>query len=372
MVDFGWFLPTMGDAEVIGPPTRPATLEYLIDVARAAEDAGFVFALVPVGTTCYDAWLASGIIAGQTERLKFLVAMRPGFVAPTLAAKMSNTFDQLTKGRVLINVVTGGYPAELAADGDFLDHDERYARTQEFMQVVRKAWTEPRRWNHEGKYYKVERGDVHPKVFQQPYPPFYFGGASEAGKRVGAEEADVYLLWGETLDMVRERIADMRQRAAAIGRTLRFGMRIHVVVRETEDEAWAAADELIAHIPDDFHEGVSRIQSRTDSEGERRQQQMRSKNGDDLVLAPNLWAGIGKARVGVGTALVGAGENVARRLQEYIDEGIDTFVLSGYPHLEEAQRFGRYVMPHFAAVAPHPNPSPRGEGRAEAGATVRG
>lgn len=369
MVDFGWFLPTMGDAEVIGPPTRPATLEYLIDVARAAEDAGFVFALVPVGTTCYDAWLAAGIVAARTERLKFLVAMRPGFVAPTLAAKMSNTFDQLTKGRVLINVVTGGYPAELAADGDFMDHDERYARTQEFMQVVRKAWTEPRRWNHEGKYYKVERGDVHPKVYQQPYPPFYFGGASEAGKRVGVEEADVYLLWGETLDMVRERIADMRQRATAIGRTLRFGMRIHVVVRETEDEAWAAANELIAHIPDDFEGAVGKIQSRTDSEGERRQQQMRSKNGDDLILAPNLWAGIGKARVGVGTALVGSGENVARRLQEYIGEGIDTFILSGYPHLEEAQRFGRYVMPHFASDLT-PGPFPEGKGKKE-GATAR-
>jgi alkanesulfonate monooxygenase len=356
MVDFGWFLPTMGDSEAIGPPTRAATLDYLIDVARAAEEAGFVFALVPVGTTCYDAWLASSIVAARTERLKFLVAMRPGFVSPTLAAKMSNTFDQLTKGRVLINVVTGGFPAELAADGDFLDHDERYARTQEFMQVVRKAWTEPKRWDHEGRYYKVEGGNVYPKPYQQPYPPFYFGGGSEAGKKVGVEEADVYLLWGETLDMVRERIAEMRQRAAAIGRTLRFGMRIHVIARETEDEAWAAADALIANIPEEFHSGINKIQSRTDSEGERRQQEMRAQNGEEqLVIAPNLWAGIGKARVGVGTALVGSGENVARRLQEYVDEGIDTFVLSGYPHLEEAQRFARYVMPHFATSSARAN-----------------
>jgi alkanesulfonate monooxygenase len=356
-VDFGWFLPTMGDSEAIGPPTRAPTLDYLIEVAQAAEEAGFVFALVPVGTTCYDAWLASGIVAARTERLKFLVALRPGFVAPTLAAKMSNTFDQLTQGRVLINVVTGGYPAELAADGDFMAHDERYARTQEFMQVVRKAWTEPRRWDHNGTYYNVEGGNVHPKPYTKPYPPFYFGGASEAARRVGAEEADVYLLWGETLDMVRERIADMRRRAAAVGRTLRFGMRIHVISRETEEEAWAAADTLIANIPDEFHETLSKIQSRTDSEGERRQQQMRAQNGEeDLVLAPNLWAGIGKARVGVGTALVGSGENVARRLQEYIGEGIDTFILSGYPHLEEAQRFGRFVMPHLARCAPSPRP----------------
>ncbi|TMG02448.1 MAG: LLM class flavin-dependent oxidoreductase, partial [Chloroflexi bacterium] len=153
-VEFGWFLPTMGDSEAIGPPTRPATLDYLVDVAKAAEDVGFSFALVPVGTTCQDAWLVSAVVAGRTEKLKFLVAMRPGFVAPTLAAKMSNTLDQLTGGRVLINVVTGGYPAELAADGDFTDHDERYVRTQEFMQVVRKAWTEETRWDHEGKHYR--------------------------------------------------------------------------------------------------------------------------------------------------------------------------------------------------------------------------
>ena len=346
-VEFGWFLPTMGDSEVIGPPTRPATLDYLVEVAKAADEAGFKFALVPVGTTCQDAWLASAVVAGRTEKLKFLVAMRPGFVAPTLAAKMSNTLDQLTGGRVLINVVTGGYPAELAADGDFTEHDERYARTQEFMQVVRKAWTEETRWDHEGTYYRVEGGNVFPRPYQRPYPPFYFGGASEAARKVGAEETDVYLLWGETLPMVRERIADMRARAAAVGRTLRFGMRIHIIARETEVEAWAAADELVAHIPEGFQTAMDKVLSRTDSEGERRQQGMR-KETEDLVIGPNLWTGIGKARVGVGAAIVGSGESVAARLKEYVDEGIETFILSGYPHLEEAQRFGKYVMPYFA------------------------
>ncbi|HZP56594.1 MAG TPA: LLM class flavin-dependent oxidoreductase, partial [Dehalococcoidia bacterium] len=198
-IDFGWFLPTMGDCEVIGPPTREATADYLVQVARAAEDAGFVFALVPAGTTCQDAWLASAVVAARTEKLKFLVAMRPGFVAPTLAAKMSNTLDQLTGGRVLINVVTGGFPAELAADGDFTEHDERYARTQEFMEVVRRAWLE-KKWDHEGRYFRVQGGNVLPRPYQQPCPPFYFGGASEAAREVGARMADIYLLWGETLE----------------------------------------------------------------------------------------------------------------------------------------------------------------------------
>jgi alkanesulfonate monooxygenase len=345
-IDFGWFLPTMGDSEIIGPPTREPSAGYLVQVAKAAEDAGFTFALVPVGTTCQDAWISSAVVAARTERLRFLVAMRPGFVAPAVAAKMCNTFDQLTGGRILINIVTGGFPAELAADGDFTEHDERYERTKEFMQVVRRAWTE-KRWDHEGKYFRVKGGNVFPRPFTQPHPPFYFGGASEAGKRVGAEEADVYLVWGEPLPMVRERLAEMRERAAALGRTLRFGMRIHVVVRETEEEAREAAERLISEIPESFQSMMDRHHAGGDSEGEKRQRQLVAAS-QDLWLAPNLWTGIGKARLGVGTALVGSGENVARRLQEYAGEGIDTFILSGYPHLEEAQRFGKYVMPHFA------------------------
>lgn len=350
-IDFGWFLPTMGDSELVGPPTRPATVDYLAQVARTAEDAGFVFALVPVGTTCMDAWLASSMVAARTEKLKFLVAMRPGFIAPTVAAKMSNTLDQLSGGRVLINVVTGGFPAELAADGDFTEHDERYLRTQEFMQVVRKAWTE-RHFDHDGRFFRVENGDVFPKPFQKPAPPFYFGGASDAAKDVGAREADVYLLWGETLEMVKERIADMRARAAALGRTLRFGMRILVCVRETEDEARAAAEAMVADIPVKFEDAMQKHLAGADSEGEKRQRQLNAA-GD--WIAPNLWTGIGRARLGVGTALVGSGEHVAARVREYVDAGIDTFILSGYPHLEEAERFGRYVIqPHFRGEATVP------------------
>lgn len=347
LIDFGWFLPTMGDAEIIGPPTREATLDYLVQVAKAAEDAGFNFALIPVGTTCQDAWLVAGMVGARTERLKFLVAMRPGFVAPTLATKMSNTLDQALKGRVLINVVTGGFPQELAADGDFTDHDERYVRTQEFMQVVKQAWTGGKAWSHEGKYYRVEGGNVFPRPYQQPRPPFYFGGASDAAKKVGAEDTDVYLLWGETAEMVRERIEDMKVRAAAAGRTLRFGLRIHVIARQTDEEARAAARHLVSEIPDNFQQMVDRHHARGESEGEKRQRQLAAA-AEDGWITDHLWSGIGKARLGVGTALVGSGESVARCLEEYIGLGIDTFILSGYPHLEEAQRFGKHVMPHFS------------------------
>ena len=346
-IDFGWFLPSMGDSEVIGPPTRAATVDYLTDVARAAEDAGFNFALIPVGTTCQDAWLVAGLVGARTEHLKFLVAMRPGFVAPNVAAKMSNTLDQQLKGRVLINVVTGGFPQELAADGDFLPKEERYERTQEFMQVVRKAWVNDKGWDHEGKYFKVEGGNVFPRPYQKPHPPFYFGGASDAAKEVGAAETDWYLLWGETVDMVRERIEDMKERASALGRTLRFGLRIHVVCRETDEEARAAAEALVGEVPERFQEMMDKHHSKGESEGEKRQRELVAA-AEDGWITEHLWAGIGKARLGVGTALVGSGESVARCLQEYVDLGIDTFILSGYPHLEEAQRFGKYVMPHFA------------------------
>ena len=347
-IDFGWFLPTMGDSEIVGPPTREVTIDYLTTCAKTAEDAGFTFMLVPVGTTCEDAWLASQAVAARTEKMKFLVAMRPGFVSPTVAAKMSNTFDQLTRGRVYINVVTGGFPHEQAADGDFMEHDERYARTQEFMQVVNKAWTEPRSWSHEGKYYKIEKGNVFPKPYQTPRPPWYFGGASDEGKRVGAEEADVYLLWGETIPMVRARIADMRERAAKLGRTLRFGIRLLVISRETDEEAIAAAEALVAHVPDEFEGTMQRHQNRADSEGEKRQRMLRDQGE---WLGPNLWTGIGRARLGVGLALVGSGENVAARIREYVNEGIGTFIFSSYPHLEESERFGKNVMPHFKGEA---------------------
>ena len=358
-IDFGWFLPTMGDTEIVGPPTREATADYLTTCAKAAEDAGFVFMLVPVGTTCEDAWLAATAVAARTDKMKFLVAMRPGFINPTVAAKMSNTLDQLSHGRVIINVVTGGFPHELAADGDFTEHDERYARTQEFMQVVNKAWLEPKAWNHEGKYYRVEKGNVFPRPYQQPRPPWYFGGASDEAKRVGAEESDVYLLWGETIPMVRERIADMRERAAVLGRTLRFGIRLLVISRETEEEAKAAAAAMVAEVPDNFEGMMQKHQRKADSEGEKRQRMLREQGE---WLGPNLWTGIGRARLGVGLALVGSGENVAARIQEYVDEGIDTFIFSGYPHLEESQNFGKYVMPHFkgrAAIPTTPADRPR-------------
>ena len=345
--EFAWFLPTAGDLGSFGDPasTRKATLPYLSSVGRAAEAAGFTSVLVPVGDACQDAWVVAGLVAGQTERLKFLVAVRPGFIAPTLAGKMVATFDQHTAGRLLVNVVTGGFPAELAADGDFTAHDERYARTGEFIDVMKRYWTE-RQFDYEGRFYRIDGCKPFIRCATQPYPALYAGGASEAAEELFAREVDCYLLWGESMSQLSERIARMRQKAAANGRTLRFGVRLHVLARETEQEARAAAEYQIAGVSESTLERARATLTATDSAGESRQREF-AMGGEDLWVEPNLWAGIGQVRRGVGVTLVGSYEQVARKFLAYTEMGLSFFILSGYPHLEECETAGRTWLPRF-------------------------
>jgi alkanesulfonate monooxygenase len=343
--EFAWFLPTSGDTESFGRPetNRPATFDYLSRVAHAAEAAGFSSVLVPVGDACQDAWIVASSLAPVTERLKFLVAVRPGFVAPVVAAKMVATFDRHSGGRVFVNVVTGGFPAELAADGDFTPHDERYERTREFVEVMKKYWTE-RTFDHEGHFYRVEGCRPFIKPATEPYPPIYAGGASDIAEDVFAQHADCYLLWGETTPQLVERIARMKQKAAGRGRSLRFGVRMHVISRDTEEEARAAAAALVEGLSPAQVERAQATLRATDSAGESRQ---RAFVGDDLWPEPNLWSGIGQIRRGVGVAVVGSHEQVARKFLGYTDLGLSYFILSGYPHLEEAQNAGATWMPLF-------------------------
>jgi alkanesulfonate monooxygenase len=332
--------------ESFGRPetNRPATLEYLTEVACTAERAGFVSVLVPVGDGCEDAWVVGGIVAARTEKLKMLVAVRPGFVAPVVAAKMVSTFDALMPGRLLVNVVTGGFPAELAADGDFTPHDERYERTGEFIDVMKKYWTE-RKFDHDGRFYRVSGCKPLVKCATQPYPPLYAGGASEPAEELFAREVDTYLLWGESTEQMRERITRMKARAAANGRELRFGVRFHVLSRATEAEALAAAE---AQLDGVTPEQIARVQSvitATDSAGESRQRAF--MNRDDLWVEPNLWAGVGQVRRGIGVTVIGSHEQVARKFLDFYELGLSFFILSGYPHLEEARNAGESWMPLF-------------------------
>jgi alkanesulfonate monooxygenase len=264
---------------------------------------------------------------------------------------MAATFDRLSGGRLLINVVTGGDAAELEGDGVFVDHDTRYEITDEFLRIWRSLLTAAHTndsIDFIGKHLKSKGGKaLYPSV-QKPHPPLWFGGSSPAAHEMAGEHIDTYLTWGEPPEAVAKKIADIRSRAEARGRKIRFGIRLHVIVRETEDEAWAAADKLISRLDD---ETVARAQAsfaKMDSEGQRRMAALHGgKRGSrqDLEVYPNLWAGVGLVRGGAGTALVGSPEQVAARMKEYADLGIETFILSGYPHLEESYRFAELVFP---------------------------
>ncbi|MCL8012034.1 LLM class flavin-dependent oxidoreductase [Streptomyces sp. AS02] len=354
---FHWFLPTNGDSRhVVGgghgtPATvsgrdRPPTVAYLSQIARAAEDLGFVGALTPTGAWCEDAWLTTAMVSRHTERLKFLVAFRPGFVSPTLAAQMASTFQRQSGGRLLLNVVTGGESHEQRAYGDFLDKDDRYRRTGEFLQIVRGLW-ESRTVDLVGEHLQVE--DAKLARVPDPVPEVYFGGSSPIAGQIAARHVDVYLTWGEPPADVARKIAWIRGLAEKEGRSVRFGIRLHVITRDTAEQAWAEARRLLAGFDTETVRAVQAGLARSESEGQQRMLALHGGSSDDLEIYPNLWAGIGLVRGGAGTALVGSHDEVAERIAEYHRLGIDEFVLSGYPHLEEAYWFGEGVLPRLEA-----------------------
>ncbi|MFF5523266.1 LLM class flavin-dependent oxidoreductase [Streptomyces coeruleorubidus] len=355
---FHWFLPTNGDSRhVVGgghgtPATasgrdRPPTVAYLSQIARAAEEVGFAGALTPTGAWCEDAWLTTAMVSRHTERLKFLVAFRPGLISPTLAAQMASTFQRQTGGRLLLNVVTGGENQEQRAFGDFLDKDSRYRRTGEFLHVVRELW-QGRAVDLDGEHLRVQGAKL--SRVPDPVPEVYFGGSSPIAGEIAARHADVYLTWGEPPAQVAEKLDRIRSLAAAEGRTLRFGIRLHVITRDTAEQAWAEANRLLDGFDPETVASVQAGLARSESEGQRRMLALHGGGSRErLEIHPNLWAGIGLVRGGAGTALVGSHDEVAERIKEYQALGIDEFILSGYPHLEEAYWFGEGVLPRLAA-----------------------
>lgn len=341
-----WFLPTHGDGRYLGTTEggRAVDLPYLQQVAIAADNLGYYGVLIPTGKSCEDSWLVASALAPITKRLRYLVAVRPGLQPPSLAARMAATLDRLSEGRLLINVVTGGDPVENKGDGIFLSHAERYQVTREFLDVYSRL-LKGEKVDFNGEHIRVEGAEVLFPPVQENGPPLYFGGSSEEAIDVAANQIDTYLTWGEPVEQVAEKLAVVRQRAEAEGRKLTFGIRLHVIVRETEEEAWAAADRLISHLDDDTIAAAQKIFARMDSTGQARMSALHGGSRDGLVIGPNLWAGVGLVRGGAGTALVGNPQQVAERIREYQALGIENFILSGYPHLEEAHQFADLVMP---------------------------
>ncbi|ENA35108.1 MULTISPECIES: FMNH2-dependent alkanesulfonate monooxygenase [Pseudomonas] len=362
-----WFLPTHGDGHYLGTAEGARAVDhgYLQQIAQAADRLGFGGVLIPTGRSCEDSWLVAASLIPVTQRLKFLVALRPGIISPTVAARQAATLDRLSGGRALFNLVTGGDPEELAGDGLFLSHEERYEASEEFTHIWRRV-LEGETVDFNGKHIKVKGAKLLYPPLQQPRPPLYFGGSSEPAQELAAEQVELYLTWGEPLEAVREKIESVREKAARHGRTVRFGIRLHVIVRETNEEAWKAADRLIANLDDATIAKAQASFARFDSVGQQRMAALHGGRRDKLEIAPNLWAGVGLVRGGAGTALVGDGPTVAQRMKEYAELGIDTFILSGYPHLEESYRVAELLFPHLPLSRPEQpaganNISPFGE-----------
>ena len=350
-----WFLPIHGDGRYLGTSygSRAVDHGYLKQIAVATDQLGYHGVLVPTGRSCEDSWIVASSLIDATRDLRFLVAVRPATISPTQAARMTATLDRLSGGRLYVNVVVGGDPEELAGDGIFLSHDDRYAHAAEFFSVWKRLLT-GEEVSLDGKFLKVDGARQLFPTVQQPYPSLFFGGSSAAGHETAAEHFDVYLTWGEPPAEVAKKIEDVKRRAARFNRTLRFGLRLHVIVRETDEEAWADAGRLIRHVDEEAIARAQRIFARFDSEGQKRMAALHGGNRGSLEISPNLWAGVGLVRGGAGTALVGSAETVVARLNEYAALGIDSFVLSGYPHLEEAYRFAELAFPRLALARPAP------------------
>jgi alkanesulfonate monooxygenase len=356
-VTLHWFLPTSGDSRsdlslgnavgaqgsrvLEGGGERAPDIGYIAQIACAAEQLGFVAALTPTSSWCEEAWVFTAALTQLTRTFKYLVAFRPGLQSPTLTAQMAATYQRLSGGRLLLNVVTGGDDVEQRRFGDHLGKEPRYARAGEFLHVFRELWSgEP--IDFAGEHIEVRGAQIIPAA---PRPDIYLGGSSEPALEVAGRYADVYLTWGEPPDAVAKKLERASERADKYERRLRFGIRLHAIARDTAEEAWAEADRLLAGLAPEAIERAQATQRASQSEGQRRMVELHGGRTDALEVSPNLWAGVGLVRGGAGTALVGSHEEVADRIADYHELGIDEFILSGYPHLEEAYRVGEGVIP---------------------------
>jgi alkanesulfonate monooxygenase len=344
----GWFCPTHGDTGAFGDPSTdiPSSREHFERVAVAAENAGFDYMLVPVTKICWDAWIAASFMAARTTHLKPLIAMKPGFIHPVAQAKMISTFDQMSQGRIYINLIAGVSDNDAAAEGTLRSKEERYAQLEEEVVLVKRLLTEEK-VEYEGKYYQVHSPEIVPKMIGGATPSFFLGGGSEHAADLSARHSDVHLFWGDYPERIAAEIKQLRARAAKYDREdkIRFAMRLQIICRETEDEAWEAAHQLVQG-ESAWKQMVEKLSADMNSAANARMREL-SKTADGM-MTPHLWSGITKVRPGAGVAVVGNPQQVVKQLMEFVDAGCSGFCLSGYPHHREAERFGRLVMPLLA------------------------
>ena len=342
-VEFIGYIATQPGSEThprSGPTIQP---EYVEQVARAHEEAGFDRALVAYHSDSPDSAFVASYAASVTQTLKFLIAHRPGFIAPTVAARQLATLDVFSGGRTAVHIITGGDDVELRADGSFIGKDERYARTDEYLSVVRQEWTADTPFDHHGTYYQFEGAHSRVKSPQLPHIPLYFGGASQAAIEVAGKHADVYALWGETYEQVRDIVKQVRTEAAKHGRSVRFSLSLRPILAQTEALAWARADSILERAKA-LAEANGVVRQVPANEGSRRLLQAAAQG---TRLDKRLWTGIAGllgAR-GNSTSLVGTAEQVAEALLDYYDLGITTFLIRGFDPLEDAIDYGKQLIP---------------------------
>ena len=348
-IEFIGMIQTQKVSETHAPQGPAIDRDYVRDFAQAHENAGFDRVLVPHHSTGPSATLTIAYAAAHTERIHYMLAHRPGFTVPTLAARQIATLDQFSGGRLGVHFISGGSDAEQRRDGDYLDHDQRYERTDEYLTLLRKLWTSDKPFDHEGQHYRFEAGFSEVKPLQQPHVPVYFGGASEAAIPVAGKHADVYALWGESLDQVKELTTRVRAEAAKHGRQVRFSVSFRPILADTEGAAWDRAERILQETRRLRVQAGYARGGPQQSEGARRLLAAAEKG---TRVDKRLWTAIAQetgARSN-STALVGTPEQVADALLDYHDLGVTTFLIRGFDPLEDAIDFGRELIPRTRAL----------------------
>jgi alkanesulfonate monooxygenase len=322
--------------------------DYILDFARTHEAAGFDMVLTGYSSSTPDGFEVAGYAAAHTERLGYLIAHRPGFVAPTLAARKAATLDQLTNGRIALHIITGGNDEEQKQDGDWLDHDARYRRTDEYLQVMRRVWTELEPFDHEGEFYQFQDAYSQARCRQRPHLPLFFGGASDIALDVASRRADLFALWGEPRASIARRIDDVRNRVAEAGRDpseMRFSLSARPILASTEEKAWERAEQILSQIKRATAGRISPgVPTRPQSEGAWRLLRFAAEGN---VHDERLWMPIAAASGASGstTCLVGTPEQVADSLLAYYDLGCTAFIIRGFDPLADAAGYGQELIP---------------------------
>jgi len=344
-VEFIGYIGSHDASETRPPQGAPLDIAHVEAVARAHEAGGFDRALVAFHSTSPESILIAGHAASVTRKLGFMIAHRPGFTAPTLAARQLATLDHFSGGRIAVHIITGGSDAELAKDGDHLTKDERYARTSEYLDIVRQEWTSDQPFDYEGKYYTVKGAFGAIKPVQKPHIPIYFGGSSDAAIPVAGKHADIYALWGETQAQVREHVARVRAAAAKHGRKIRFSLSLRPVLAETEEAAWKRADEIVETTKALRQKaGLSLVDHAPPNAGSQR---LLAAAAQGTRLDKRLWTGVAAVTGAAGnsTGLVGTPDQVAEAILDYYDLGVTTFLIRGFDPLNDAVGYGRDLIP---------------------------